>query len=64
MKKNKLFKRENNQSTNQISITMRDSRIAARNLTKINLPLGICQGFRAQITEHLFFHSTPLRSIF
>ena len=39
MKKNKLFKPENNQSTNQISITMRDSRIVACNLTKNKLTL-------------------------
>ena len=39
MKKNELFKRENNQ-VNQISITMRDSRIVACNPTKIGLTLG------------------------
>ena len=35
-----LIKRENNQGTSQISITMRDSRIVACNPTKIGLTLG------------------------
>ena len=39
MKKNELFKCENNQGTNQISITMWDSRIVACNFTKNKLSL-------------------------
>ena len=39
MKKNKLFKQDNNQSTKQVSVTMQDSRIVACNLTKNKLTL-------------------------
>ena len=39
MKKNKLFKRENNQTTNHKSITVRDCRIVACNLNKNKLTL-------------------------
>ena len=37
VKKNDVFKREKNQSRNQISITTRGSRIVACNFTKIEL---------------------------
>ena len=39
MKKNKLVKQDNNESTKQVSNTMQDSRIVAWNLTKNKLTL-------------------------
>ena len=54
--KNKLLKLENNQSTKQVSTTMKDSRIVASNLikNKLKIHLGICQVLRTQNTEHHF----------
>ena len=56
MMKNKLLKLENNQSTKQVSTTMKDSRIVASNLikNKLKIHLGICQVLRTQNTEHHF----------
>ena len=39
MKKNKLVKQDNNESTKQVSNTMQDGRIVAWNLTKNKLTL-------------------------
>ena len=60
MKKNKLFKQDNNQSTKQVSITMQDNSRVVCNLTKNKITL---KNLPASYAEHklqtLFFPLYP-----
>ena len=60
MKKNKLFKQDNNQSTKQVSITMQDSSRLVCNLTKNKITLkNLPASYAEHILQTLFSHCTP-----